>query len=88
MECHEDVVRKLPRKFFADLNFSDCRRLTEIMRLPRKRMEVVMLYYYEGLTIREIAEALGVSLSAASQRLSKAKSKLHDALGGGGGYER
>ena len=61
---------------------------TEIMRLPRKHMEVVMLYYYEGMTIREIAQVLGISLPAVSQRLHKAKSRLHDALEGGDGYER
>ena len=61
---------------------------TEIMRLPRKHMEVVMLHYYEGMTIREIARVLGISLPAVSQRLSKAKSRLHDVLGGGDGNER
>jgi len=61
---------------------------TEIMRLPRKHMEVVMLYYYEGMTIREIAQALGISLAAVSQRLNKARSRLHDALKGGDGYEK
>jgi RNA polymerase sigma-70 factor (ECF subfamily) len=57
----------------------------EIMRLPRKHMEVVMLYFYERMTIREIAKVLGISQSAVSQRLSKAKSRLHDVLEGGDG---
>ena len=61
---------------------------TEIMRLPRKHMEVVMLYYYEGMPIREIAQVLGISPPAVSQRLNKAKSRLHDALEGGDGNER
>jgi len=61
---------------------------TEIMRLPRKHMEVVTLYYYEDMTIREIAEVLGISLAAVSQRLSKAKGRLLNALGGGDEDER
>ena len=61
---------------------------TEIMRLPRKHMEVVMLYYYERMKLREIAEVLGISPAAVSERLRKAKSRLHDALGGGDGYDR
>lgn len=61
---------------------------TEIMRLPRKHMEVVVLYYYEDMTIREIAEVLGISPAAVSQRLSKAKGRLLNALEGGDGDER
>ena len=61
---------------------------TEIMRLPRKQMEVILLYYYQGLKLREIAQALGISPAAVSERLNKAKSRLHDALEGGDGDER
>ena len=57
----------------------------EIMRLPRKHMEVILLYYYEDMTTREIAQVLGISQPAVSQRLKKAKSRLHDVLGGGEG---
>ena len=60
----------------------------EIMRLPRKHMEVIMLYYYEDMTTREIAQVLGISQPAVSQRLNKAKSRLHDVLEGGEGNDR
>lgn len=56
---------------------------TEIMRLPRKQMEVVLLYYYQSMSVTEIAQALEISIAAVSQRLSKARSRLHFALEGG-----
>lgn len=55
----------------------------EVMRLPRKLMEVILLYYYQGMKVSEIAQALGISRPAVSQRLKKARGKLHAALEGG-----
>ena len=60
---------------------------TEIMRLPRKQMEAVLLYYYQHMKIKEIAQALKVSPAAISARLNKARKRLHNALKGGVGYE-
>ena len=56
---------------------------TEIMRLPRKHMEVILLYYYQDMSVKEIAQALGISIAAVSERLRKARSRLHFALEGG-----
>lgn len=55
----------------------------EVMRLPRKEREVVLLYYYQGLKAKEIAQALGVSGAAVSKRLKQARARLHTALEGG-----
>ena len=60
---------------------------TEIMRLPRKQMEAVLLYYYQHMKIKEIAQVLKVSPAAISGRLDKARKRLHGALEGGVGYE-
>ena len=56
--------------------------MSEVMRLPRKYMEVVWLHYYEDLSFREIGELLGVTVSAVSHRLAKAKRMLRGALKG------
>lgn len=40
---------------------------TEIPRLPERERIVLMLYYHEGLKLREIAEVLGVTESRISQ---------------------
>lgn len=57
--------------------------MTEIMRLPRREMEAVWLYYYEDMKLREIAQALGVTTSAVGIRLSRARERLRKALEGG-----
>ena len=55
----------------------------EVMRLPRRLMEVTLLYYYQGMTLSEIAEALNISPPAVSKRLKQARSKLRAILEGG-----
>ena len=55
----------------------------EVMRLPRKQQEVILLHYYQGLTGREIAQALGISGPAVSKRLKQARIRLHIAWEGG-----
>ncbi len=54
----------------------------EIARLPIKLKETVLLYYYQDMTVNEIAEALGISQSSVSGRLKRAKEKLRSALKG------
>ena len=56
--------------------------IVEVMRLPRKLREVTLLYYYHGMDEREIAEALGIARSSVSDRLSRARRKLKDLIGG------
>lgn len=54
-----------------------------IMKLPRKLKEVIMLYYYQGMKIAEVAATLEVAPSSVSGRLSRAKKKLRTVLEGG-----
>ena len=56
--------------------------MSEVMRLPRKYMEVVWLHYYEDLSFREIGQLLGVTVSAVSHRMARAKRMLRSALKG------
>lgn len=54
-----------------------------IERLPERERVVVTLYYYEGLTLKEIGSVLGVTESRVSQLHTKAvlrmRAKLHSA---------
>ena len=51
-----------------------------VMDLPDKYKRVVLLYFYQGLTIRETAEALGMSTTTVHRRLQKAEDLLKNAL--------
>ena len=54
-----------------------------IMKLKPKYMEAVLLYFYEGYSIREIATMLSLTEAAVSSRIRKAKQKLRAELEGG-----
>jgi RNA polymerase sigma factor for flagellar operon FliA len=51
-----------------------------IARLPEREKIVVALYYYDGLTLREIGEILGVTESRVSQLHTKAILRLKGRL--------
>jgi RNA polymerase sigma factor FliA len=54
-----------------------------IEKLPERERTVIALYYYEGLTLKEIGQVLGVTESRVSQLHTKAvlrlRAKLHSA---------
>ena len=53
----------------------------EVMRLPLRLREAVLLYYFEDMTTYEIADTLRVSQQAVSSRLNRARKLLRKALG-------
>jgi RNA polymerase sigma factor FliA len=55
-----------------------------IARLPDREKIVIALYYYDGLTLREIGEVLGVTESRVSQLHTKAILRLKGRLQGDG----
>lgn len=57
--------------------------LEAVMSLPCKHKEVVLLYYYQGMNLKEMSEALGVAVSTLSTRLKAARGKLRHDLEGG-----
>ena len=64
----------------AVFEFPDNTVLTEVMRLPAKYREVILLRYYEGLKLKEVASALGLSDGRVRSRLNKANELLRDRL--------
>lgn len=54
----------------------------EVMQLPRKLREVLLLYYYQDMNVMEIADSLGISQSSVSGRLKRAREKLRMQLEG------
>ncbi|MDR0519832.1 MAG: RNA polymerase sigma factor [Clostridiales Family XIII bacterium] len=60
----------------------EARSVREIIsKLPRARKQVIIMYYYDGLNDREIAEALGVSRSTVKTNLMRAREAIGKAMG-------
>ncbi|MBQ2989989.1 MAG: sigma-70 family RNA polymerase sigma factor [Clostridia bacterium] len=57
--------------------------VSEIMRLPSKYKEVVLLYYYEEMSLSEVAQILNVSITTVHRWLEKARELLKKQLEGG-----
>ncbi len=66
-----------------DFSAEDDTLTAEIMQLPRKQMEVVLLYYYQGMTVYEVASALDIAVPSVSARLKRAREQLKVVLEGG-----
>ena len=54
----------------------------EVMRLPENMREVILLFYFEGMSVREIAEAVGTTEVNVKKRLSRARERLRLGIGG------
>ena len=52
-----------------------------IEQLPKKYRQVLMMYYYAGLSTEEMAPLLGISANAVRIRLSRARKHLAKGLG-------
>ena len=54
--------------------------ITAVMRLPIKLREVILLFYYQGFSIQEIMDSLGVTQSTVTGRLKRGRDKLRGLL--------
>ena len=52
----------------------------EVMKLSLKHREVILLRYYQGFTLSEIGEVLGLTVTGVQSRLERAKKLLHQKL--------
>lgn len=53
----------------------------EVMKLPIRLREVILLYYFQDMTTSEVAEAMHITQQAVSNRLNRARAKLRKTLG-------
>ena len=53
-----------------------------VNRLKPEFKEVVLLFYYQGFSVTEIADMLGIAEGTVSSRLSRARDKLQKDLKG------
>ena len=78
----EDLPQQLLQAADTDHSLS---RL--VMALPDKYKQVILLHYYQGLTQKETAQALGLSPAAVLRRLRSAEAQLKQILTGGEAYD-
>ncbi|NLO84010.1 MAG: sigma-70 family RNA polymerase sigma factor [Clostridiales bacterium] len=64
-------------------SIEDIQLTSEIMSLPRRQMEVILLHYYQEMDVQEISVALAITTQAVYLRLKKARAKLKHAIEGG-----
>lgn len=89
INCCKDVLRSSwmrhidRRKTIEELPLSfipaheDRIALTQaVMSLAPKHKDIVLLHYYQGLSLRTCAETLGISAATATRRLQQAQKKL------------
>ena len=67
----------------AESDTEDTELMDTVLRLPLKQREVVLLYYYQDLTMQEISETLQITVSNVSRRLENARKALRKQLEGG-----
>lgn len=70
-ECLEDYVNEL---VFEERPYSDL--FQAIMALDKKYRTVIVLYYYEGYALAEIATLLGIPQGTVGTRLRRAREQL------------
>ncbi|WP_195210440.1 sigma-70 family RNA polymerase sigma factor [Actinomarinicola tropica] len=75
--------RQPPRAHVPELEPPDVELRTAIAQLSRRQREAIGLRYVAGMLEREVAEAMGITLGAASATLAAARRRLHETLGGG-----
>lgn len=81
--CCKDSLRARRRHSHADLEpLREClparesRHLQELYALPAKWKTVLILHYFEGYSVKEIADILGLTENAVKKRLQRARDAL------------
>ena len=91
-----DLWRRLRRRATVPLEEAACATapaqeplgLWELVQaLPEEQRLAVTLYYYDGLSVREIAQVLGAPQGTVKSRLSRGRDKLRERLREEGIYE-
>ena len=87
---HSGWFRFMNRKVIPDMlpgkaaseNQDNAELVEAVMKLPFRLRGVILLYYYQGMNVNEIAETLGISHSSVSDRLGRARKRLRAVLEG------
>ena len=76
----EDIDKE-PSYTQSEYTQSERKELPELLlKLPKNYRVVLHLYYYEGFSVKQTAEILGISESNAQNRLMRARKKLKELI--------
>jgi RNA polymerase sigma-70 factor (ECF subfamily) len=78
-EIEDNDAEFVPERYAED---SELRRLLYeiVMSLPQKRREAVILFYYDGLSLNEIAAVTGSKAGTVSSTIAKARKMIKDKI--------
>lgn len=79
MVDHKQNLDELPEPSVMPIETDDT-LIQAIQCLPRREKEALMLYYYQGLSMAEVAQALNVNSSTIHRRIRSAQKKLKTQL--------
>lgn len=71
----EDIPQAVAMPLEEDLDI-----LWDIMQLPPKLKEVILLYYWQDMNVSEMAQSLGIAQSTVTRRLQHAREALRTVL--------
>jgi RNA polymerase sigma factor (sigma-70 family) len=61
----------------------DIELVEQVMSLPIKLRDVIILFYYQELSVEEISPILGININTVKSRLFRARKKLEESMRGG-----
>lgn len=73
---------------YEEVGFYDCEWKEVISCLDKKYREVIILYYGQAMSVKEISSLLNVNKNTVMTRLARAREQLRKEYRGGGIYER
>jgi RNA polymerase sigma-70 factor (ECF subfamily) len=79
VEVSEDDREFLPEAYAEDASLSE-NLYKKVMSLPPARRDAIIMYYYEGLSYKEIAAVTGISIKSVSSNITKARMMLKKIL--------
>ena len=72
LRSHQEKESKNPIEELVEKNTIS----SAIMKLKLEDRKMIILYYYQELSLKDIASIMGISTNTANQRLSRARKKL------------
>ncbi|MBI6872670.1 sigma-70 family RNA polymerase sigma factor [Clostridium aciditolerans] len=85
INCSDNIVDNPAEEVIKQLQYNEL--LSEVMKLPKKYKEVIILFYYEEVSTSEISKILSIPEGTVRSRLFRAREFLKNNLDGKISYE-